>query len=360
MPGMKVRWAPLCVGLFATVSVAIAQPPKKPEPTNAPPSPTGTGAGTADAPPAPDAEGPPPARDGTSEDPGAPRPLGVEEKPQVVAVPEKKPESGYPIEEAARPINLPAGMAEVAIGPRFMASVPEGAPFGPSTMDIGYVGSDALRARYGITRQVQLGFTYVLGGIYDDPRTASDKLGFHPGKAIGLDVQYLVRDWVGVKVGVPVWIYRPEEGGAPAIGLTIGTPIKFRFGRKLALGGLDDLLAIKITRFAPSFEHEYLNAYRAALDDIGTPGPAGFLRLAGYAVYQQSPKLALIGRVGITFEDFTSTKTQSDRGGGSATFIRGGLEYTVRKYLDVGVSAGFEDLSALGTFGLTTLLAFRI
>ena len=28
-----------------------------------------------------------------------------------------------------------------------------------------------LRARYGITREVQLGLTYVLGGIYDDPAT---------------------------------------------------------------------------------------------------------------------------------------------------------------------------------------------
>ena len=84
----------------------------------------------------------------------------------------------------------------------------------------------ALRARYGITRQIQLGLTYVLGGIYDDPKTAADKIGLHPGKAIGLDVTYLVRDFVGVRVGVPVWIYRPEEGGAPAIGLTVGVPLR--------------------------------------------------------------------------------------------------------------------------------------
>lgn len=348
---MKVRrWAPLCVCLVASVTAAIAQP----QPT---PPPTGTGTGGTEVQPV--EEGPPPDMEGTAEDPSAPRIPGEEEKKVEVKAPEKQPETGYPMEVAARPINLPANMAEVSIGPHLMVSVPDSAPLGPAD-DIGYVGSDQLRARYGITRRIQIGLTYVLGAVYDDPRTSADKLGFHPGKAIGLDVQYLVRDFVGVKVGVPVWIYRPEGGGAPAIGLTIGTPIKFRFGKKLALGGLDDLLAIKITQFAPTFEHEYLNAYRAALDDLNTGTPRGFIRFAGYAVYQQSPKLALIGRVGITFEDFVSTKTQSDRAGGSATHLRAGIEYAVKKYLDVGVSAGFEDLSALGTFGLTSLLAFRI
>ena len=296
--------------------------------------------------------------DGVNEDPGAPRVIGEEPEKKVEAAPEKKP-SGYPMELAARPINLLAGMAEVSVSMQNMVSVPNSAPLGPAE-DIGYVGSSVLHARYGITRTVQIGFTYVLGAVYDDPRTVADKLGFHPGKAIGLDVQYLLRDFVGVRFGVPVWIYRPDEGGAPAIGLSIGTPIKFRFGKKLAIGGLDDLVAIRITRFAPTFEHEYLNAYRAALDDLNTSAPRGYVRLGGYAIYQQSPKLALIGRLGLTFEDFVSTKTQSDRGGGSATHLRAGIEYAINKRIDLGASAGFEDLSALGTFGLTALFAFRI
>jgi hypothetical protein len=365
------RGVQILVCLFATFTIAIAQPKKAPAPKKdtkagsgsaagsaAPAAGSGSGSGSGSA--APADEGPPPDMEGKDENPGRPHGATVDEEKIEVKVPEKKvTKSGYPIEEAARPITLPANMAEVAIGPHAQFKVPN---------NVGYAGSDALHARYGITRQVQLGFTYVLGGIYDDPKTAEGgamndgafkDVGIHPGKAIGLDVTYLIRNFIGVKVGVPVWIYKPDMGGsAPAIGLTIGAPIKFSFGDKFALGGLDDLLAIKLSKFAPSFEYEYLNAYRAAAGDIGTRGSNGFLRFSGYGIYQRSPKLALIGRVGITFEDFSSEKT--NRGGGSTTFLRAGLEYTVRKYLDVGFSLGWDDLSALGTFGPGTLLAFRI
>ena len=298
--------------------------------------------------------------EGKDENPGQAHAATVEEEKVEIKVPEKKVEkSGYPIEEAARPITLPANMAEVSIGPHAQFSVPD---------NVGYAGSDALRARYGINRQIQLGFTYVLGGIYDDPKTAKGgapndgafkDVGIHPGKAIGLDLTYLVTNFLGVKVGVPVWIYKPEMGGsAPAIGLNLGVPLKFSFGSKFAIGGLDDVFNIKLSKFAPTYEYEYLNAYRAAAADINTPASRGYFRLAGYGIYQRSSKLALIGRIGITFEDFSSEKT--NKGGGSTTFIRAGLEYTVKKYLDVGFSLGFDDLSALGSFGPGTLLAFRI
>lgn len=291
--------------------------------------------------------------EGIDENPGAPK-LPGEETKVVVKVPEKKVRrAGYPIEEALRPITLPANMAEVAIGPRAQVDIKD---------DVGYAGSDTLRARYGITRQVQLGLNYVLGGVYDDPKMPADKVGFHPGKALELHVTYLVKDYLGVRVGVPVWIYKPADtapgGSAPAFGLNIGVPLKFRFGEKFAIGGLDDLLSIKLTRFAPSLEHEYLNAFRAAADDTNTATSAGFLRFSGYGIYQRSPKLALIGRIGVTLEDFETTRTTA--GGGVTTMLRFGVEYTVRKYLDVGVTLGFEDLSDLGSFGPTSLLAFRI
>ena len=358
---MVRRGVPLLVCLSASVTLAVAQPKKKkppaPKPTpTAPakepaPTPEPTPVpGSAEAPPPVD-EGPPADMEGKDENPNAPRIPGEEPEKVDLAVAAAPKRTGYPTEEALRPITLPRNMAEVSLDSQAQLDVPD---------DVGYAGSSTLRARYGITRKVQLGLTYTVGGIYDDPQTTERKVKFKPGKALGLDVTVLIKDWVGVRVGVPVWIYKPEGGGAPAIGLTIGAPLKFRFGDKLAFGGLDDLLAIKLTKFAPTFEYEYLNAQRAYVGDIGTPSPRGFIRLAGYGVYQQSSKLALIGRIGITFEDFTSTATQSDRGGGSTTFLRAGVEYTVRPYLDLGASIGFEDLSAAGTFGPRLLLAFRI
>jgi len=271
----------------------------------------------------------------------------------ILSAPVAKPKtSGYPMEEVLRPITLPKNMAEVAIGPHAQVDID----------GVGYAGSDTLRARYGITRQVQIGLNYALGGIYDDPKTkGTDKVGFHPGKALELQVTYLIKDFIGVKLGVPVWIYKPadtSDSSAPAFGLNIGVPMKFRFGEKFAIGMFDDLLSIRITQFAPSMEHEYLNAFRADAKDINTSTSKGFIRFAAYGVYQKSPKLALIGRFGITLEDFATTK--SDGGGGIATQIRAGLEYTVRKWVDVGFTLGFEDLDDLGSFGPTTLLAFRI
>ncbi|MBA3499049.1 MAG: hypothetical protein M4D80_20205 [Myxococcota bacterium] len=352
------RVVPLLVCLLATFAVALAQPKKAPAP-KAPPAPAkdapvpaaGSGSGSADAPPPVD-EGPPPDMDGKDENPGAPKPLPGEEPNKVVAAPEKAVKrSGYPIEEVLRPITLPANMAEVAIGPRAVIDAD----------GVGYAGSDTLRARYGITRQIQIGLNYVIGAIYDDPKTNEDKIGFHPGKALELQVTYLVTDFLGVRLGVPVWIYKPGanvDSSSPAFGLNIGVPLKFRFGDKLAIGGLDDLLSIRIMQFAPSLELEYLNAYRAHSRDTNTSQSAGFIRFSGYAVYQQSPKLALIGRFGIQLEDFSTRKT--DAGGGIITSLRAGLEYTVKTYLDVGIALGFEDLDDLGSFGPTTLLAFRI
>jgi hypothetical protein len=350
------RVVPLVACVLATFAFALAQPKKgapDPKAGSAPPPVPAAGSGSGSAePPPPPVEEPPADMEGTSENPDAPKIPGQEEKKPEVKVPEKK-QTGYPTEEVLRPITLPANMAEVSISPHAQVAIDNG-----TLGDVGYAGSDTLRARYGITRQIQLGLTYTYAGIYDDPKTQADKITFKPGKALGLDVTYLIKDFIGVKLGVPVWIYKPEGGGAPAVGLQIGVPLKFRFFNKLAIGGLDDLLSIKLTKFAPSFEYEYLNAYRAAANDLNTKSPDGFLRLAGYIVYQKDPKLALLGRFGITFEDFASERTS--KGGGSTSFLRAGVEYTVKKYLDVGITLGFDDLSDLGSFGPWGLLAFRI
>lgn len=327
----------LSVCLVATASLVGAQPAPDPAP---PPPPAGTEGSAVEM-----TEDPPPDMEGTNEDPDAPRPVGTEVEAEVTAVPEKKPRAGYPMEEVLRPITVPRNMSEVAIGPRAQLGLGDGP----------YIGSDTLRARYGITRQVQLGLQYALGGVYDAANTAESKIGFHAGKALGLDVTVLLEDWVGVRLGVPVWIDRPV-----AVGVNLGAPMKFVLTEKLAIGGLDDVLAFRINRFAPTFEHEAMNEAFAAADDVNTKLPAGYFRIPVFVVYQQDPKLAFIGRFAITLQDFTATGTQSMAGGGATSSLRGGFQYTVRKYLDLGLSIGWDDLSQMSTFGPAGLLAFRI
>jgi len=128
-----------------------------------------------------------------------------------------------------RPITLPANMSEISLGLNFRWSR-RPAPRRSAPLRHHPPGPARL--------------TYVVGGLYDDPGTVAEKTKFHPGKAVGLDVTVLMQEWIGLKIGVPVYI------DPVAIALTLGAPMKFRFGDgKLALGGLDDLVNIRIYRF---------------------------------------------------------------------------------------------------------------
>lgn len=320
--------------------VAHAQPTPAPTDSDTAP-PEGTAAEGSAVQPIEDE--PPPDMEGVDENPDAPRGLGQQPEEAAPKAPTQT-RAGYPIEEALRPITLPQNMSEISISPHFQVK-----PFR---------GSDALRARYGITPKVQLGLTYVYGGVFDDPSTFEDKVGFHPGKAVGLDVTVLLTNWVGVRVGVPVYL------DPFAMSFAAGAPMKFIFD-KWAIGGLDDLLNITLplgAEFPPSFYQEQFNAQAAENDVTGSQQSRGFIRIAGYGIYQHKPNLAIIGRFGIE----TDLGAGGGRGAGSSanststTYLRAGLQFSPKRFLDLGASLGFDDLSAAGSFGVTGFLAVRI
>lgn len=330
---------------------ALAQP-KKDDKAKAPATPAaGSAAPAGSATPAaadgsavaPIEDAPPSDMEGRDENPDSPR--GAETNVSVTTAPVVEKPSGYPIELSQRPITLPKNMAEVSISPHFQASP--------------YAGTDALRARYGITPKIQLGLTYVMGGIYDEPSTPTDKdYKFHPGKAGGLDVTVLLKNWVGIKVGLPMYL------DPFAMGLSIGAPMKFHIGDKLAIGILDDVLNIALpieAKFAPSFYQELYNA-RAAdrYDNSMSTQSSGTLRISGYAQYQQKANMAVIGDLAIEFEDFSTNR--GDTGyGGATTSIHGGILFSPKKFLDVGGTLGFDDLSQMpDSFAVRGILAVRI
>jgi hypothetical protein len=347
----------VCVVASLTVGAVLAQPKKAPDKkapapgsakTPAPTPTAGSGSAAGSAAPATPDEPPPKDMEGRTENPGNPGGVTVDvDKPKVVA-PVKRKVAGYPIEEYLRPINLPANMSEVGLGPHAQLGIGSGAK---------YAGGDALRARYGITRQVQLGLTYLFAGIFDDPVTMTDdKIGAHGGKAVGLDLTVLLDDWIGIRVGVPLYI-KPV-----AASLTIGVPLKFQLGEKFAIGGLDDLLNIRIAKFAPTFYQEANNAQAAFNEEnSGVIQSKGALRISTFGVYQYDKKTAFIGKLGFNMEDFASTETQSDAPNGGLTyFMRAGVQYSPRKYLDIGFSLGFDDLATFGSFGPAAIFAARI
>src|SRR5688572_28795465 len=224
----------IAISSIVWVTAVIAQP-KAGAPAT-PPAAAGSAQGSGSAAPADDA--PPADMEGTDENPGAPKTGGEEEQPKLVKAAEAKP-TGYPDAESQRPITLPEGMSEVMLDIHAQVS-----PF---------TGAAPLRARYGITKDIQLGLTWVTGAIYEDPTVADSTTKVHPGRAVGLDVTVMLKKWMGVRVGVPIYV-QPF-----ALSVAAGVPMKFVLSEKLALGGLDDVLNIAIHKFAPSYYHEVEN-----------------------------------------------------------------------------------------------------
>jgi hypothetical protein len=190
-----------------------------------------------------------------------------------------------------------------------------------------YIGNSTLRGRFGITRQIQVGLEYNIGGFYDQ----GDGVKFNTGKSIGIDVTYLIKDFVGARIALPFYL------DPFAMGVTLGAPMKFRIGDKLAIGGFNDLLSITIVEFVPSTTNEAYNEVRAMAVDTGSSQPAGNFRLSAYGLYQQSPKLAFGGEMAITLEDFSDSDIPYS--------LLGKLQYSTSNKLDFGALAGFNDLS---------------
>ena len=324
--------------------VALAQPKNDTAPApgaGSATAPTGSALPAAGTAVEPIEDSPPADMEGRDENPDAPR--GTEVKVEATAgVVVTKP-TGYPIELAQRPITLPANMAEVALEPRITVSPAD--------------GPGLLRARYGITPKIQLGLSYVFGGVYNDPATTASDTKFHPGKAGGLDVTVLVTNWAAVRVGLPVYL------DPFAMSLQLGAPLKFKLSETLAIGGMEDLLNIALpvgAEFAPSFSRESFNAAAAFRDSTGSTQSRGLLRFSGFGIYQHKPNLAIIGKLALELEDFAQNRGANGFGGATTT-LHGGVSFSPKKYLDVGGTLGFDDLASMpDSFTLSGFVAARI
>jgi hypothetical protein len=309
--------------LAAWLGVALAAAPALAQPADADDK----------AAPAPSPDDAPPddaAMEGVDENPGAPRPVGEEETAAPAAPPPRR--IGYPIEEVLRPITLPAVTSEVGIDLR--------ANIDPN------VGA-TLRARYGITRQVQVGLRYGVGGAFDPDGDGGEGTTFKTGKAISIDATYLVFDWLAAQVSVPIYL------DPFAIGLVLGAPVKFHFADKFALFAAQDIVEFNLDGFVPSVTNEKANVLNAAFLDNNTDTSDGTLRFSGGGIFQLDPDLALIGYFAAELRDFRSQDLGYP------------LEVTLQKSLspsfDVAGRVGFDDLGEAGdTFGVRLSAQLRI
>ena len=282
-------------------------------------------------------EDPPPEdMEGTAENPDAPRLVGDDETVTEAATTPAPKRTGYPIEEVLRPITLPAVTSEVGLDVR--------STFDPVDLET------ALRARYGITRQWQVGLRYLIGGYYDDDPIMDDAAAFNTGKAFGVDVTYLVYDWLAAHVTLPFYV------DPFAMGITIGAPMKFRFGGEddgWAIVALDDFLDIRIVEFVPSLVSERTNELFVDAVDTGTTTAKGNLHLRAGVIKQFSPQMAIKGNIVQTFQDFGDND--------NPTGIEAAIQYSPTKDLDVLGRLGIDALDqASSTTGLIVAAAYRI
>ncbi|MEM9489779.1 MAG: hypothetical protein AAGC55_11575 [Myxococcota bacterium] len=264
-----------------------------------------------------------PAPEGSEENPDAPPEFGERRDDGTRAL--RRVRTGYPIEEALRPITLAEGMSEITIDVL-------------SNVDA-YFSTALIEARYGITRQAQLGLGYGPGAVDSD--------GFTAGKAVSIDVHYLLADWLAVQVELPILL------DPFSMGLTLGAPLRFRFGERFALIGGHDLVHIALRRFVPAVGDPLFNEAQVAIDEVDTILDSGELRLLGGAIYQLKPNLALLAELGLLARDFAITD--------AGVPLLATLTYSVSNKFDLGARIGFRDLGdADETFGATLQLALRI
>jgi hypothetical protein len=302
--------------LASVAAILIATPalaqPTPPDDKDTPP--TGEGGTQVDLP-----EDDTPSTDptGVNENPDAPKgpTAGVDAAVEIKAAPPPE-RKGYPIEETLRPITLPALMSEAGLDVRNYLSP--------------YDGNTTLRGRFGITRKIQIGLEYNIGGFFDDIG-GEDKVKFNTGKSIGLDVTYSVFNWLAVRMALPFYL------DPFAMGVTLGAPMKFRIGDRFAFGGGGDFLTISIKNFVPSTTDERLNDANTYLVDSGSRTSDGAITFSGFATFQAKPNIAVGGDVSLTYDDFSDVNTPLS--------LRGRAQYSVSNKLDFGGALGFGDVA---------------
>lgn len=290
---------------------------------------------------------PPADMNGVDENPDAPRAAGTDDQKVVKVAPPPKP-TGYPVEEALRPITLPKFMTEIRLDPQLEAGGGTALPFEMTT---------TLRARFGITDKIQVGLAYNLFAIYADPTTMSRNYSAQYGRTLEVNATYLLQDWIGVRIGLPMYL------NPAAVGLSLGAPIKFKlFGGRIAIGGLDDLLEFALGDFPPLVYNEDYNAIAAnTLSTSNTSQASGVLRISVYGVYQLQREIAIIARLGE--QDFLGGPSGGAGAGNDSsaqTFLFGSVQWSPRPNIDVGATLGFYDLSQAGSFGPSAFAALRL
>ncbi len=274
-----------------------------------------------------DAEGIP---GGAEENPDDPSKIAERIKPHSN---KPEPPPPYPLEFNQRPLTLFAGMSEVTVELplHFNGETPSG---DAESLQ----GWGEVRARYGISEQIEAGLRYGFGGYHED--------GFESGKTIAIVATYRLKEFVAVQLTVPMLL------DPFAAGFTLGAPMKFTFGKlRFDLG--HDFLTVAAKHFTPDVANPLATQQMVDINDVNGELSAGAIKVLGRVTYQKSPNLVLGGESGFVAEDFKGDKAEIP------LWLL--LTYSPSNKIDMGGRLGFFQLSeASKNIGLAVFAAVRI
>ncbi len=267
----------------------------------------------------------PDAPQGTRDVRGGPKP----ETPRIT-------KADYPTQLVLRPVTLAEAQAEIGLAVTFVNNDGNGLLW------------PTLRAAFGITRDVEVGFTWAAFLTRFSP--AADENGIDTGKAFSLDGGLtLVPDWFAVRVRLAFYA-DPDVFG---FGLVLGAPFRWRILPRFALFVGQDLLYIKLAKIAVDPADPARNLGEVANIARQVPTAAGRLNLAFGGIFQATDRTAVYASFAVGWEDFSFTDQPYS--------LYVGVTHTPQQQVDLGLRTGFRRLEHAGqTFTVEVTAALRL
>lgn len=241
----------------------------------------------------------------------------------------------YPDELVRRPLTLAEEQIKVALEVPFVLG--DGHP----TL------TQILSGAYGLTRDLELGFTYGFGLERLNPERGED--GYAAGKAFSLDASYtLFPQLVAAQLRLAFLADSDRFGMA----LVLGAPFKIELGSRWAIFGGQDLVRIRLTGLPVDPTNPAETEAQLAIAARQGQTSRGSVNLNVGVLFQAQPDLALHATFGTSWLDFS--------GDDQPFSLFAGVTYTFLHMCDIGGRIGFYRLDEpADSFSLAAYIAAR-
>jgi len=242
----------------------------------------------------------------------------------------------YPTQIVLRPMTLAEAQAELGLALTYVTNDGDGL-FWPT-----------IRAAFGVTRDVELGFTWSAFLAHFAP--TPDEKGIDTGKAFSIDGGVtLVPDWFAVRIRLAFYA-DPDIFG---FGLVLGAPFRWRILPRFAVFAGQDLLYIKLAKIAVDPADPARNLGEVANLARQVPTADGRINFAFGGIFQATDTTAVYGTFAIGWDDFSFTDQPYS--------LYVGVTHTPQKQVDLGLRTGFRRLDHAGdTFTVEVTAALRL